>query len=271
MKADWFLPCAFAQSDLTRTAYHLMQRNLKLPHSDKFEPIQLCQLTELGEIGRDRRDIYDGFELTTSKTIYPAFWGHDADTILSMAQEPNRYLSPLPQARAGRKLRKVTDLWPFAGTILLAERMRLNTQRLVAVRLTEPVLSNVWWSFVIDKKLNQSHVDKALVLWLNSTLGQIILLTIRDETEGAWVDFKKPSLGAMPVLDVRRLTPQQLTQLVATYDKVCDKEIMPLPQMEKDQIRYQIDAAIAQALNLPDFSVLRTMLAREPVVCMKRI
>jgi hypothetical protein len=41
--------------------------------------------------------------------------------------------------------------------------------------------------------------------------------------------------------------------------------------MAHDDVRAEIDHAIAEALNLPDFSVLRTMLAREPVVCMERI
>ena len=33
----------------------------------------------------------------------------------------------------------------------------------------------------------------------------------------------------------------------------------------------QIDTAIAQALDLPDFSVLRELLAQEPVVCLKQL
>jgi hypothetical protein len=75
----------------------------------------------------------------------------------------------------------------------------------------------------------------------------------------------------MPVLDVRALSPAQLEMLTAAYDEVCYRELQPLPNMATDEVRASIDAAIARVLNLPDFSILRTMLAREPVVCMKRI
>lgn len=271
MKKDWFLPCAFAQSDLTRSAYHLIKGCLRLPGTDSTEQVKLCRLDDLGVLGPDRRDIHDGFELTSAPTAYPTFWGHNASAVLTLAQMPNNYLEPLAQAKKGRPLRKVTDLWPLAGKILLAERMRLNTQRLVAVNLDQKVLSNVWWSFAFKNEVERNNVNKALVLWLNSTLGLLVLLSTRDETQGAWVDFKKPSLGAMPVLDVRALSDEQLTHLADAYDKLCHAELSPLPEMATDEVRAEIDTAIANALNLPDFSILRTLLAREPVVCMRRI
>jgi hypothetical protein len=149
--------------------------------------------------------------------------------------------------------------------------MRLNTQRLVAVYVSENVLSNVWWSFAFTDAIQKENIEKSLVLWLNSTLALTILFATRDETEGAWVDFKKPSLAAMPVLDVRTLSKKQLNLLSKAYDRVCQSELQPLPNMAQDDVRAEIDKAIANALDLPDFSVLRTMLAREPVVCMKRI
>jgi hypothetical protein len=271
MRRDWFMPGAFAQADLTRNAYHLLAESLRLPGNEQVYPLPLTPLSDLGVLGPDRRDIHDGFELTEAPTTYPTFWGHDANAILTIAQEPNNYLSPLPKPKAGRSLRKVSDLWPLAGKILLAERMWLKTQRLVAVHLDQPVLSNVWWSFAFNEDTQHHNADKALVLWLNSTLALLMLFATRDETRGAWVDFKKPSLGAMPVLDVRALSQDQLTTLAAAYNRVSQSELQPLPLMAHDDVRAEIDHAIAEALNLPDFSVLRTMLAREPVVCMERI
>ncbi|MHB8627097.1 MAG: DNA methyltransferase family protein [Aggregatilineales bacterium] len=269
LQADWFLPCAFAQSDLTRSAYSLINGELHLPGVAHAAPIKTCALKALGTLGPDRRDIYDAFEMLAAPTAFPSFWGHNAKEVLTMTQAPNKYLSPLPRARPKRHLRQVTDLWPKAGSILLAERMWLKTQRLVALRLDERVLSNVWWSFSFDKDIAMENADKVLVLWLNCTLGLLIYLATRDETRGAWVDFKKPSLGAMPVLDVRALTEKQIKTLAAAYDRLSNKTLKPLPDMAKDKVRAAIDSALADALGLPDFSVLRTLLAREPVVCMK--
>lgn len=272
MREDWFLPCAFAQSDLTRSAYYLLKGNLWIPGKRDRIAIPLCQLGNLGKLGPDRRDIHDGFEAVESQTAYASFWGHDASSIFTIAQKANKYLSPLPKAKPGRNLRKAADLWPLSGRILLAERMRLNTQKLVAVYVDEPVLSNVWWSFAFNElTMRQQLEEKALAIWLNSTLAILMLLVTRDETEGAWVDFKKPSLTAMPVLDVRALSSEQIAILASAYDRVAALELKPLSQMASDEVRKQIDNAIAEALKLPDFSILRTMLGREPVVCMERI
>jgi hypothetical protein len=271
MQADWFLPCAFAQADLTRSAYHLLKGNVWLPGFGKKGQIKLCSLTDLGALGPDRRDIHDGFEVSESVTSFPTFWGHDAEAMNTLAQKANKYLSPLSKAKETRSLRKVEALWPLAGKILIAERMWLKTQKIVSVRLPQRVLSNVWWPFAFKQAVEKPDFDKALVLWLNSTFGLLILFATRDETRGAWVDFKKPSLGAMPILDLRTLSPEQLKILADAYDRVCEKPLQPFPQMADDDVRAEIDHAIAQALGLPDFSILRTMLGREPVVSMKRL
>jgi len=271
LKNDWFFPTAFAQSDLTRVAYQLKNSILKLPTSNDTYDLPLAKLENLGVLGPDRRDIYDGFETTDAPTPYPAFWGHDADEITTVQMEPNLYLNPLKKAKKGRNLRDANNLWKLSGKILLAERMWLKTQRLTAIYVSQPVLANVWWSFAIRDDIRRNGINRAIMLWLNSTLGLINLIATRDETRGAWVDFKKPSLRALPILDVRKLSEVQIATLVDTYDEICDEEILPLPSMATDKTREKIDSAISEVLGLPDLSILRKMLAREPVVCMERI
>jgi len=179
--------------------------------------------------------------------------------------------SPLPEAKAGQHLRKVEDLWPLAGKLLVAERLRLNTRRLTTVWLEQPVLSNLWWTVSLKEKRSIDQNSKTLALWLNSTLGLIALIANREETEGPWIDFKKPVLKALPVLDVTLLSGDQRRELASAYDRLADQTLQPFPQMAGDPVRAEIDAAIAQALGLPDFSVLRTLLAQEPIICLERL
>lgn len=263
----WMTGCAFAQSDLLRAAYHLTKGKLYLPGADVSGSIPLCPLGELGTLGPDRRDIHDGFSLARGKTAYPTFWSHDASIMTTLAQAPNCYLSPLHRAKKGRPLRQAHVLWPRAGRLLVAERQWLNTQRLACVRLDTAVLSNVWWPLALQEPSEED--EKALALWLNSTLGLIILWAYREETRGAWVDFKKPVLSAMPVLDVRSLNAAQRQELADAYDRLCQQPLLPFPQMAKDPLRMAIDSAIAQVLGLPDYSVLRELLAREPIACLR--
>jgi len=114
-------------------------------------------------------------------------------------------------------------------------------------------------------------MEKSLAIWLNSTIGILLILANRQETEGAWMKFKKPILKALPVLDLGGLSAGQLEELAAAYDEVCREELRPFPEMAEDPVRAKIDAAVAQALNLPDFSILRRLLAQEPVVCLRRL
>lgn len=250
----WLLPVAYAQSDLIRQLLSLTSQD-KLP---------LCPLRELGELGPQRRDIWDAFEPVNAPPGYPALWGHDATKVTTMQQQPNAYLLPLGVPRKGRPLRDAKLLWSRAGRVLIAERMWLKTQRLPAVLLPEPVLSNVWWPFQLHEKLGEDAA-KALVLWLNSTMGVFLFVANRVETRGAWVTFKKPTLHAMPVLDVRKLTRRQRQRLAQAFDQLADKPLQPLSQLASDSARKAIDDAVCAALGLPDITPLRASLAREPI------
>ncbi|MFZ5453973.1 MAG: hypothetical protein ACOZF2_19155 [Thermodesulfobacteriota bacterium] len=99
----------------------------------------------------------------------------------------------------------------------------------------------------------------------------LILLAMRQETRGAWVQFKKPILAGLPVLNLSSLSQEQLSLLSAAYDEVADKPLLTFPEMAIDLNRAKIDAAVSKALGLPDFSILRRLLAQEPVVCLKRL
>jgi hypothetical protein len=269
MHASWGFPCAFAQVDLNRLFDGLMESRLRVPGQRGVTELPLTPLSRLGNLGFDRRDIHDGFDLAQEKTTYAAFWSHETDSVTCMQQSPNQYLAPLAQAKEKRNLRRPADLWAKAARLLLAERLWLNTVRVTAVRLSEQVLSNVWWTVAL--RVSRGNVDaaeKALALWLNGTLGGLSLIAHREETRGGWVQFKKPVLERMPVLDVAHLQPKTLTSLAAAYDDLCQENLHRLPAIAGDETRGKIDHAIEQALGLPHLSILRELLSREPIICL---
>ena len=259
----WSLPCAFAQSELVRALVFLLDGSLYLP-GGLLRPIRdalpLCPLGRLGELGPDVRQVHDVFEKVNFSTPYPAFWNHDASTVTSMAQAENAYLRP---RHARQYARRAPAIWDGAANLLIAERLRLNTMRLSAIFLNRSVLSNVWWPFSAQMTEDQ---QKALAVWLNSTLGFLVLLAHRVETEGPWVKFKKNMLLQMPVLDVARLDHPKLQRLATAYDSLAREAFRPFPEMAEDTTREAIDGAISEALGLPDLSGLRELLPREPIV-----
>jgi hypothetical protein len=127
-----------------------------------------------------------------------------------------------------------------------------------AVLLDKSALSNVWWPVSI--KSSDLRHNKALVLWLNSSLGLLMMAAHRVPTEGSWVSFKKPNLEEIPVLDVLALSEQELDHLDKTYDQVGRTELLPFAQIVDDNTRAMIDAAFAQILGAPSLRPFAEML-----------
>jgi len=221
------------------------------------------------DLGPDRRDIMDGFQTTAFPTPFPGLQGHESNEIKSMAQLPNGYYSPLAEHLPDRNLRDASLLWSRAGRLMIAEKLWLNTHRLVAVLLDKPGLSNVWYSTRVGKASEDE--EKALTLWLNSTLGLVTLIAARVETRGAWVEYKKPVLNPLPVLDIASLSASTLRRLADGYQALSSRELKPFPKIASDVTRAEIDDVITSALGLPELSTLREMLGREPVLTLSRI
>ncbi len=268
---SWLLPCAFAQADLVRAAHNLLRGYLWLPGRARRRKVPLCPLGDLGSLGPDRHGVHSGFRKSAVLTPYPALWGHTSEDIGTMAQHPNLYLSPAPGDGEGPPPPRASDLWAGAGKLMLAEGLRLNTHRLVSVLLDKPALSNVWWPFKMGGRRESDAGEKALVLWLNSTLGLCVWLTHRVETEGPWSHYKKTALARLPVLSVAAMSRKVRTFLAGAYDSLAASELSPIAQIAEDPVRAEIDEAVRKAFRLPDFSILRRLLAQEPILSLKRL
>ena len=253
----------FARADVIRSALRLLDDGeVWVPGETTVASVPMCRLDEIGEIGPDRRDLWDGFERTDSVTAYPMVENHDTEKRRSLRVEPDKYLVPLVTPRSGRNLKPFDQLWPKAGRVLIAERLRLNTVRVLAMWTPEKVLSNVWWPI----NLEEATYEKVLALWLNSSLGISTILAHRTSTEGGWVAQKKADLEGLPILDPRQLTQSQRDRLSDLFVELADAEFERLPGMADCAARTALDAGVSEILELPDLGTLRVLLASEPVV-----
>ena len=258
----------FARADVTRAAMRLVDNGeVWTPGAQSATKVPLCALGEIGEIGPDQRDVMDGFERTDAITAYPMVENHDTEQRTSLATEPDKYLAPLSVARPRRRLKPAAQLWQMASRLLVTERVRLNTVRVTSMCADRPVLSNVWWAV----KTDNDNTDKAIALWLNSSLGILTLLATRNTTMGAWVKLKKADLKEMPVLDVRAISESQLQALSDLFDDLADEEFERLPAMAECAARRRLDDGVSAILGLPDLAGLRRLLATEPVVANVRL
>ena len=258
----------FARADLVRTAARLLDDGeVRVPGEASVAVVSMCRFGDIGQVGPDRRDVWDGFERTDSVTAYPMVENHDTEQRKCLATKPNKYLAPLTTARPGRHLKSVAQLWPKAARLLVSERLWLETTRVVAMWSEKEVLSNVWWSV----RVKDIQTEKALALWLDSSLGILSILAHRTSTRGGWVGMKKADLEELPVLDTRSLTPAQLKDFSDLFDEMADAEFERLPGMVYCPARQALDAGVSRILDLPDLSKLRDLLASEPVVSNKRL
>ena len=258
----------FARADLIRSAFRLLDDGeIRMPGEESSSRVTLCRLGELGQVGPDRRDVWDGFERTDTVTAYPMVENHDTEQRKRMVAGPDKYLAPLAEPRPGRKLKAVEQLWPKAGRLLVSERLWLETTRVVAMRSETKVLSNVWWPV----RIGDEATEKALTVWLNSSLGLLTILAQRTSTRGGWVAVKKADLKELPVLDTRQLSPPQLQAMADLFDGMVGAEFESLPGMANCEARRALDQGISRILGLPDLATLRTLLASEPVVSNRRL
>lgn len=264
----WGLPAAFAQSELVRSGYYLLDGIVYIPGRGEVAEIQMVNLSDRATLGPDGRDIYDAFNTTDNPTAFNALWGNISDDANSLSHNSNKYLSALSEPKEGRPIRDAETMWGRAGSLMLANSVRLNSNKTVSVVLPDKALSNVWWPTRWDgdsEEVNR-EMERRLALWLNSTLGLLGMLSQRQDTEGPFVKFSKTWWKSTDVLDLDSLDDNQLQRLDELWEEVSEDEVQSLPEMSGDDVREKIDDTFEDILGIEDLSVLRDFLSREPVI-----
>lgn len=265
----WNEESIFAQTELCRAAYFLVRGQVYLPGQGHIGGIPLIELSALGDLGPDVRDIHDGFQVSDSPTPYSAFWGHDTESIQHIAQNPNRHLVALAEAKEGRPLRDPHLLWSRSARLLISERLWYYTTRVTCVHLPEKALSNMWWPLQVEdtEELHAEDTERIIALWLNSSLGILSLMAARVDTRGPWVKMKKPILYQLKVLNPYSLSHEQRQNLLEAYNDLSKQDLRKLPEVHTDEVRSQIDSAFMSALGIAeDLTPLRQMISIEPLI-----
>jgi len=255
----------FSQMELNRVLLLLRKGIIYLPDQGIVGDIRLTTLSKLGaEIGPDVRQIHSTFQVskTAAGSIYKTFWGYDSSITNTIAQKPNAYLDP-------KNARQARELWNKCGKLLIVERAWLSTYTVLGTYLDECVLSNVWWPVKLE-----DDTAKILAVWMNSTFGLILLLSIAEVTRGPWVKFKKKHLWEMPILDVDRIGRKAKATLLSLYDKevdgkkVSESKLKALPEefanpLTRRVIDEEINDSLGKELKL---DILYKLLSKEPML-----
>jgi hypothetical protein len=130
--------------------------------------------------------------------------------------------------------------------------------------LTQPALSNTWWSVNVDSEIVLD--DQIIAMWLNSSLGILGWIGASDETEGPWIAIKKDKLRQLPVLDPSALGSKTRRVFRDAWRSMSEKPLKPLSEIHEDPLRAKLDAVICSAFGIEaaHLASLRQMLDAEP-------
>lgn len=272
LQSNW-TNAIFAQCELMKAHWALVQDHcLETPDNLKSTDLDLCRLGDLGDIGYQRRDILDAFEVdkTASKwSRFKAYWNHDARKITTIAQKPNATLIPRSKPLPNRKLKDPHAIWAKSSNIQLVSRLWPVTHRIIAAKVSKKVVGNTWWAFD-DSKLSEDQ-SNALLLWMNSTIGILSVFGCRSITRSAFMAVNKPAWLNMPVINVRSLSDKKLETVSKFYEDVDSKEMKAISQLASDNTRKRIDEFLGEIFDFPDLGSLRELLAREPGISAKPV
>jgi len=249
---NWGSLLAFSDPELIRIANNTLSGNIVSAN------IPIIRLGEIATIGIDRHQFHDAFIIlhTRSPGSYPIVYGGEEERRLRMLMEPNAWaVAKDLRTKKGEIKRSGEKLFrEFSSTLLVPDRIRVDTVHVIVMRCTEPVLSNIFYALKLKTNKNDDNRLKALCLWLNTTWGVLSILANRFETEGGWIGLKMTQWKLQPILDVTRLNEEVIIKLADVFDEYCKKELRRLPDQfnpnNVDPVRKGIDQGFLKALGI---------------------
>jgi hypothetical protein len=252
-------------SDINFLSPFLTGAKRALAESDIAEVpmVPLRRLADVGPAGQRIRDAYTRSAMPTALGRR-ALWHHKTGVTQSMVTESDTYIEP----KAGKEL--LADYyWADRSDLLLPHRLRLNVARVAAVILPEMVVGSIW----TPCRPNDPDIAKALCLYLNSTPGLLALLGGRDNRVPSYPSFSLDTLRSLPVPDFTAVDRATIEHLTGWFEWLQNETLLPLPEMDADPVRRQIDTAVVQALGIDaDWAAtVRRGIVREPSVTDRRV
>ena len=247
---------------------YLCERFSELARGELFPTVTLGDVAEVGPLGRRIRDAFTRSSVPDSQGR-SALWQHDTTVTQSMLARPDTHILAKPD-----KAHLADSYWEQRSRMLLPTHLNLPTIRVTTVRLDAPALGSLSGSLAIFELILDLSGDweKALCMYLNSSVGIMSLLGDRTNKKPTYPNLSLDDLRKLIVPDFGAIGKDAVQKLSAVYDALAEETLLPLPQMDSDTVRRDLDDAICAALGLDSelVSTIRRQLAAEPSVTGKR-
>lgn len=250
--------------------------------------IPITTAEKIGDIGPIHRDINGTnpggsirgpFDIKGAKagsaSTYPVLWSHDAERERSMSFEADSEgVARRGRTRSGQAALdiKVASIWSTASHSHVNLDFRFNSQSTGMQFTKSKTIGGRAW---ISIQLASPELEKALVLWANTSLGMLLRWWHSNKQQSGRGNLGKSTLQTLPVLDVTSLSRKQRAEAVKLFDAMHDQPLLPLNEIDKDLVRKDLDEKFAlNVLGLSNkvtgsggsLELLRLKLSREPSI-----
>jgi hypothetical protein len=284
-------PSRIADLSLAQSAHQLANfQRIWLPgmEESKAKTVPITEVSKIGEIGPYHADINGNtakggirgpFLVSDlpkgSVPTYPVLWSHDATRETRMQFDADSQAQPKHPANAKEKAIiefKINSIVESFSHCHFNQNFQFNSQPTPMQFTARPTIGGRAW---ISVRLPSKNLEKALVVWGNSTLGFLSHWYHANKQQSGRGNIGRTALQTLPVLDVTALTDEQLNAAVAIFDDLKAKDLLPIHQIDVDKAREELDRRFAaEVLGLPKefaskdgpLDLLRMKLAQEPSI-----
>lgn len=225
---------------------------------------KLGAVSEIGPSGRRIRDTYRKSDIPT-ESGRRALWHHKTEILQTMRATQDVFIEPKTD-----KTELAEKYWNERSRFLLPNHLRLPLTRTMAVVLATRSVGSRWSPCrPHDRTLQTTH---ALAVYLNSSVGILALLGIRDNKIPSYPAFSLDTLRAIPVPNFEYYGTEVRNALANAFGSLKNEVLLPLPEMDQDPVRQKLDDALIEALDLdPEWvAEIRWALSEEPSITGKR-
>ena len=262
---------------LAGAALNLCRGIVPIVRTGQAQPVSVCSLSHLMRIGPvyhldvggrpyTRIQARGPFKIVspTGVPTFPVLWGHDAKRERRLTVEPDS----MGVVRSGRQA-AAAKVWKTASRLHINLDFRLNSQSLAACLTPDRAIGGrAWPSF----QPTDSSWEGPLAAWANTTLGLLLFWWMGTTQQSGRTNLTVTRLPDLPVLDMRKLTPAQISDLTAAANTIAPQEFLPAHLAAKDPVRKELDRLVLEvalgfsADAMDQVELLRRKWCAEPTV-----
>ena len=239
-EGDTWATVRLSDASLAQTANALSESTLWLPGIAEAKEFNVVPLALVGRRGLYHRNIIASgpfIKSTPSPTAtYPALWNHKAKNEKRITCQPDSQLLVKHSME-----HRVADVWATASRSHLNIEFTFGSQALAVAFTEQKSLGSSVWPNVI---FNDERFDYALAVWGNSTLGLLSFWWHSSRQQSSKARLTVTSIEALPVLDFRTLSDDQLATAKAIFDEFRALDLKPAYLADADENRALLDRRV---------------------------